>query len=117
MPKGTGGSGSKKNLRWLRKGVEAPETVTSDDLILGGQILHIETKWVKFNRARIIRGKLMNINKIFDDIRANKNIKLSDAEISLHKCMELCIEHENSSFLSTQSFHLISADFIKMKTS
>jgi hypothetical protein len=29
---------------------------------------------VKFNRAKIIDGELSNRNKIFDDVRNNKNI-------------------------------------------
>ena len=38
------------------------------------EILHRNTKRVKFNRNKIIRGKLSNRDKVFDNIRGNKNI-------------------------------------------
>ena len=38
------------------------------------EILHRNTKWVKLNRNKIIRGELSNREKVFNNIRSYKNV-------------------------------------------
>ena len=48
------------------EGVEISRTIAPDDLVLGLEVLHRETKLIKFNRNRIISGELADIKKIFN---------------------------------------------------
>ena len=48
--------------------VERARTVTSENHGPAGKSLHKETRWVKFNGAIVIDGKLTNRNKIFDNM-------------------------------------------------
>jgi hypothetical protein len=46
--------------RWPPEGVEISGTIAPGDLGLGVEVLHRETKQIKFNRNRIISGELMD---------------------------------------------------------
>ena len=50
------------------EGVEGPGVVTSENHGPAGKSLHRETRWVKFNGAIVIDGKLTNRDKIFDNM-------------------------------------------------
>ena len=51
------------------EGVEVARTITLDDLGLGAEVLHRETKMIKFDRNKIISGELTDRNKIFYKFR------------------------------------------------
>jgi hypothetical protein len=55
-------------------GCTGARAVTSKEDVLGIEILHRNTKRVKFNRNKTISGKLSNREMVFDNIRGNKNI-------------------------------------------
>ena len=48
------------------EGVEVAGTIAPDDLVLGAEVLHRETKRIKLNRKKIISGELTNRDKIFN---------------------------------------------------
>jgi hypothetical protein len=78
MPSGWGRSGHKSAdpgwRRWKFQGVEGPWTVTAKKGTPGAQVLHRNTKGVKFDGDKIISGELSKRKKIFDDVRSNKYI-------------------------------------------
>jgi hypothetical protein len=53
------------------EGVEVTGTIAPDDLVLGVEVLHRETKWIKLDRNKIISGEFANRKKIFDEVRCN----------------------------------------------
>jgi hypothetical protein len=55
-------------------GVERPRAIAPGNHVLGSEILHREVNRVKFHGTTIIAGKLMNIKKILNNFRCNKNI-------------------------------------------
>lgn len=64
-----GRAGSKESgCRKLQR-VEGSRTITFDDLVPSGKILHGTTKGVKFHRAVNIDSELANGNQIINKIR------------------------------------------------
>jgi hypothetical protein len=57
--------------RWPPEGVEVTGTIAPDDLVLGAEVLHRETKGIKLDRNKIISGKFANKKKILDEVRCN----------------------------------------------
>jgi hypothetical protein len=53
------------------EGVEVTRTIAPDDLALGAEVLHRETKGIKLDRNKIISGEFANRKKIFDEVRCN----------------------------------------------
>jgi hypothetical protein len=78
MPGGWGRSGHKGagtgRRRWKLQGVEGSWAVTSKEGTPGVQILHRNTKGIKFNGNMIVSGKLANGKEVLNDIRSNKNV-------------------------------------------
>ena len=56
------------------EGIEITVTIAPGDHVLGLKILHRKTKRIKFNGTKIVTSKTSNRNKIFDDVRGDKNI-------------------------------------------
>jgi hypothetical protein len=53
------------------EGVEIIGTIASNNLVLGAEVLHRETKGIKLDRNKIISGEFVNRKKIFDEVRCN----------------------------------------------
>jgi hypothetical protein len=58
----------------LTHGVERAGTIASKNHGPGEKILHRETIRIKLNGTIIVDSKLPNIDKIFDNVRNDKNI-------------------------------------------
>ena len=56
------------------EGIELPGAIAPDDHVLGSEILHRKTIWIKFDRTPIISSELTNRYKVLNDIRRNENI-------------------------------------------
>jgi hypothetical protein len=76
------GGGRCKN-RWGRgrcrgsrqaKCVEGPEAVTPSEKDPGGNILHRQTKRVKFHRTRVVSSELTDGKKILNDVGGDKDV-------------------------------------------
>lgn len=48
--------------------------IVFNDYGFGSEVFYGEVKWVKFNRVIIIIGKLINKDKIFNNIEGNEDI-------------------------------------------
>ncbi|GKA92837.1 hypothetical protein Tco_0814762 [Tanacetum coccineum] len=68
-------SGNKSSRESLRLGnwIEIARAVTSKEDMTSQEILHRKIKRVKFNSAIIIPSKLTRRNKVFNDVRSDKN--------------------------------------------
>jgi hypothetical protein len=58
----------------LTERVERTGAIASNDHGPGEKILHRKTIWVKLDRTIIINSELSDRNKVFDDVRNDKNI-------------------------------------------
>jgi hypothetical protein len=79
--KGVGNSskGSHNARRWSERPgkthrVQWVSAVQPDDHVLGCKILHRQTKRVKFHRAPVISGKMMNRDETLNHVRSKQNI-------------------------------------------
>ncbi|GJV69621.1 ribonuclease H-like domain-containing protein [Tanacetum coccineum] len=72
---GRGTSGNKSSRESLRLGnwIKIARAVTSKEDMTSQEILHRKIKRVKFNSAIIIPSKLTRRNKVFNDVRSDKN--------------------------------------------
>jgi hypothetical protein len=59
---------------WRQELVERASAIAPADQTPGPEVLHRKTKGIKLDRAIIIGCKLANRNKVFDDVRGDKNI-------------------------------------------
>jgi hypothetical protein len=79
MPSGGGGGGDQGRRRSRAEGgwperVEGPRAVTAGEGSPGGQILHRETRGVKFDGTRVVSGKTTNRKKIMSDVGGYENV-------------------------------------------
>jgi hypothetical protein len=79
MPRGGGGGGDQGGWGGRAGGgrpesVEGPRAITAGEGGLGGQILHRETKMVKFNVTRIAGSEPTNRKKIVSNVRSYENV-------------------------------------------
>jgi hypothetical protein len=79
--KGVGNSskGGHNTERWSERPgkthhVQRANAIRPDDHVLGGKILHRQTKRVKFHRASIVSGKMMNREETLNHVRRKQNI-------------------------------------------
>jgi hypothetical protein len=73
MPK-SGGDCCKEFGCWELQRVQGSRAVTSDELAPCGKILNRATKRVKFHRTVIVSGETTDRNKVFNEIRRNKDV-------------------------------------------
>jgi len=60
--------------RWKLQGVEGSRAVTSKEGGPGAKVLHRDASRVKFNGNMIVRSKLSNRKKVFNNSRSNENV-------------------------------------------
>jgi hypothetical protein len=56
------------------KCVKGSRAITPEERTPRHKIHHSKARGIEFNRTRIVRGELMNGNKVMDHSRSNKNI-------------------------------------------
>jgi hypothetical protein len=54
---------------WRKKWVEVARAIAPGDHVPGFQILHRKTKWIKFDGAIIVGGKMTNGNQVLNYVR------------------------------------------------
>ena len=79
MPSGGGGGGDQGRRRrragggWPER-VEGLRAVTAGEGSSGGQIIHRETRGVKFDGTRVVSGETTNRKEIMSDVGGYENV-------------------------------------------